>query len=142
MPEDQAISQDPKAEFIDVAVWHGSLDRARKILSTHPEIASSDIYTAALLGDHEAVARFLVEAPANATAKGGPRHWDALTYLCFSRFLRLEPARSEGFLKAATALLDAGADPNTGFFEKGSPARARMGRRALRRCGRRLIIPS
>ena len=93
MPEDQPVPQDPRAEFINVSVWHGSLDRAREMLAAHPEIASSDIHTAALLGDHEAVARFLVEDPANATAKGGPRNWDALTHLCFSKFLRLEPAR-------------------------------------------------
>jgi ankyrin repeat protein len=33
-----------------------------------------------------------------------------------SRYLRLDPARSSGFVRAATALLDAGADANTGFF--------------------------
>jgi hypothetical protein len=32
--------------------------------------------------------------------------------------LRLGSARTEGFLKAATALLNAGANPNTGFFEE------------------------
>ena len=118
MLEPQAPPRDPKAEFINVSVWHGSLDRAREILAAHPEVASSDIHTAALLADHEAVARFLAADPANATAKGGPRNWDALTHLCFSRFLRLDPARSAGFLKAATVLLDAGANPNTGFFEE------------------------
>ena len=118
MPEIQAPPEDPRAEFINASVWHGSLDHAQEILAVHPEVASSDIHTAALLGDHEAVARFLTEDPANATAKGGPRNWDALTHLCFSKFLRLDPARTEGFLKAATALLDAGANPNTGFYEE------------------------
>ena len=118
MAQDEIAPQDSRSELINVSVWHGSLDRAREILAAHPEVASSDIHTAALLGDFEAVARFLAEDPANATAKGGPRNWDALTHLCFSRFLRLEPARTEGFLKAATALLDAGANPNTGFFEE------------------------
>ena len=118
MPEEQTAHQDPTAEFINVSVWHGSLDRAQEILAEHPEVASSDIHTAAVLGDHEAVRRFLAADMANATAKGGPRNWDALTHLCFSKFLRLEPARTEGFLKAATALLDAGANPNTGFFQE------------------------
>jgi hypothetical protein len=107
MPENQTAPQDRRAEIINVSVWHGSLDRAQKILAEHPEVASSDIYTAALLGDHEAVARFLAEDPANAIAKGGPRNWDALTHLCFSKFLRLEPARTEGFL---SELPRAGAD--------------------------------
>lgn len=118
MPERQTSRQDPRAEFIDASVWHGALDRAKEILTAHPEVASSDIYTAALLGDHEAVSRFLAVNPANATAKGGPRNWDALTYLCFSKFLRLDPVRTDGFLEAAAALLDAGADPNTGFFDE------------------------
>jgi len=84
------VAQDVRAEFINVSVWHGSLDRAREILAAHPEVGSSDIHTAALLGDHQAVTRFLAEDPVNATAKGGPRNWDALTYLCFSKFLRLD----------------------------------------------------
>lgn len=118
MPENKTTAQDLRDEFINVSVWHGSLDRAQEILAAHPEVASSDIHAAALLGDHEAIARFLAEDPTNATAKSGPRNWDALTHLCFSRFLRLEPARTGGFLKAAAALLDAGANPNTGFFEE------------------------
>jgi hypothetical protein len=44
------------AEFINVSVWHGSLDRAQEILAEHPDVASSDIHTAAVLGDHEASA--------------------------------------------------------------------------------------
>jgi len=51
-----------------------------------------------------------------AVAQGGPRGWDALTYLCFSRYLRLDAARSDGFVRAAEVLLDAGASPNTGFY--------------------------
>jgi len=39
-----------------------------------------------------------------------------LTHLCFSKYLRLDPTRTKGFVDAATALLDAGANPNTGFY--------------------------
>lgn len=108
---------DPRAAFIETCVWHGSLDRAEAILTAHPEIASSDIHTAALLGDDAAVRRFILLDPANATAKGDPRGWDALTHLCFSKYLRLDRARTGGFVRAATALLDAGASANTGFWE-------------------------
>src|ERR1022692_5031127 len=108
---------DPRAPFIDASLWHGSLDEAAAILAAHPELADSDIYAAAILGDDAAVRRFLQLDPGNATAKDGPRQCDALTYLCFSRYLRLEPERSDAFLRAATALLDAGASANTGFFE-------------------------
>jgi ankyrin repeat protein len=110
-------ASDPRAAFIDASLWHGSLDCAAAILTEHPEIANSDIYTAAILGDDAAVRRFLQLDPRTATAKGGARGWDALTYLCFSKYLRLDAPRSAAFVRAATALLDAGASANTGFFE-------------------------
>src|SRR5512141_109386 len=94
----------------------GSLDEAKAILSAHPEVAAASIHTAAVLGNDSAVIQFLRGDPATATARGGPYGWDALTYLCVSRYLRLDKSRSEGFVSAATALLDSGADPNTGFF--------------------------
>jgi ankyrin repeat protein len=111
-------TDDPRDAFLEACVWHGSLAAAEAILAAHPEIGSSDIHTAAILGDDTAVRRFLALDPGCATAKGGPRDWDALTYLSFSKYLRLDPARSDGFLRAATALLDAGASANTGFFEE------------------------
>src|SRR5438552_8377382 len=108
---------DPRAAFIEAAVWHGTLDRAAAIVAAHPEIASSDIHSAAILGDDAAVRRFLAFDPGNATVKGGPRGWDALTHLCFSKYLRLDRARSAGFVRAAQALLDGGASANTGWYE-------------------------
>jgi len=108
---------DPRAAFIEAAVWHGTLERAAAILAAHPEVASSDIHSAAVLGDDAAVRRFLERDPGNATMKGGPRGWDALTHLCFSKYLRLDAARSVGFVRAAQALLDAGASANTGWYE-------------------------
>lgn len=117
---------DPVAAFIhaacvplDAAHVSGTLDEARAILAAHPSVAGASIHTAAILGDDDAVRRFLALDPAQATAKGGPRGWDALTHLCFSRWLRLDAARSDGFVRAAAALLDAGADPDTGWFEAG-----------------------
>ncbi len=109
-------SDDPRAAFIDASLWHGSIDRSEAILAAHPEIAGSDIHIAAILGDDAAVRRLLELDAANATAKGGPRGWDALTHLCFSKYLRLDRTRSDRFVLAATALLDAGASANTGFF--------------------------
>lgn len=105
------------AEFVEAAVGHGSLDRANAILAAYPGIATSDIHTAAILGDDVLVRRFLERSPEDAVAKGGPRGWDALTHLCFSRYLRLDPSRSGGFVRAAEALLDAGASANTGYYD-------------------------
>lgn len=95
----------------------GTLEDAEAILAAHPELASSDIHTAAIVGDDESVRRFIALDPENAAVKGGPYGWDALTDLCFSRYLRLDRARSAGFVRAAAALLDAGVSANTGFWE-------------------------
>ncbi len=98
--------------------WHASatLDEAQAILAAHPEVSGSSIHVAAILADDAGVRRFLALDPGAATAPGGPYGWDPLTHLCFSRYLRLAPARSEGFVRAAAALLDAGASANTGFY--------------------------
>jgi ankyrin repeat protein len=86
------------------------------ILARYPEVATSTIYAAAILADESAVRGFLARDPGGTTAKGG-NDWDALTCLCFSRYLRIDKARSEAFVRTARALLDAGASANTGWFE-------------------------
>jgi ankyrin repeat protein len=95
----------------------GTLDRAEKILRSNPELAAANIFAAAIVGNHEIVGRLVDHDKQLATAKGGPRGWDPLTYLCFSRYLKIDGARSEDFVATATILLDAGADPNSGWFE-------------------------
>lgn len=110
---------DIRAEFIAAATWHGSLERADAILAAHPELATSDIHTAAVLGDETALRRFIAQEQGSVSAKSPPYDGDALNYLCLSKYLRLDPTRSAAFLRAATALLDAGADPNTGFWTTG-----------------------
>jgi ankyrin repeat protein len=105
--------------FIDSAVWHGGLERANAMLAADPTLAGRSIFTAAILGDDAAVRRFVAVDPAAATAVSGPYGATALVYLCFSNYLRLEPARTPAFVSAATALLDAGADPNGGFRSTG-----------------------
>jgi ankyrin repeat protein len=87
------------------------------ILALHPQVAASSIYTAAILADEATVSAFLARDPGSATAKGGPLGWDALTHLCFSRYLRLDRTRSDAFVNTARALLDAGASANTGWIE-------------------------
>jgi ankyrin repeat protein len=119
-----ASVSDPVAAFIEAAcvprdTLHGSgtFERAEAILAANPAVATANIYTAAILGDAASVRRFLALDAHSATAKGGPYGWDALTHLCFSRYLRLDRAKSDGFIAAARALLDAGADANTGWME-------------------------
>ena len=119
---------DPLNTFIQVACvdrhgWHGggTLEHAELILARYPATANANIYTAAILGDDRSVRGFLSANPALATATGGPHNWDALTYLCFSRYLRpdlnFDASRSASFVAAARALLEAGASANTGWTE-------------------------
>jgi ankyrin repeat protein len=116
--------RDPVSTFIEVACidrhgWHGSgtIEHAEMIRSRYPEVTSASIYGAAVLGDAATVRTFLARDVSLAMAKGGPHGWDALTYLCFSRYLRVDKARSEDFVDAARALLEAGANANTGWTE-------------------------
>src|SRR5690242_8379320 len=90
----------------------GGLERAKAILAEHHEVAHENIFTAAILGQSELVARSILDDPESATRKGGPYNWDPLTHLCFSRFLRLRKDETDGFAVSAEMLLEAGADPN------------------------------
>jgi len=108
-----------RLSFIKASTWHGTLDEAESLLSEHPELAGLDIHTAAILGDHEGVRRFLAQDKNNATATSEPYGANPLTHLCLSKYLRLDKRPSADFVQAATALLDAGADPNGGFWTGG-----------------------
>lgn len=115
---------DPVSAFIEVSCvprhsWHGSgtLEHAEMILARYPHVAKSNIYVAAILADEATVRNFLLQNPGSANATGGPHKWDALTYLCFSRYLRIDKARSEAFLSTARSLLDAGASAKTEWVE-------------------------
>jgi ankyrin repeat protein len=100
--------------------WHGAgtLDRAQAILAEHPSIRSHDVYVSAVLGDHQAIEAQVSRDPDLATATGGLYDWDALTYLCFSKYLRLDRARASDFLESARFLLAHGASAQTGFYSQ------------------------
>src|SRR5581483_3780265 len=94
------------------------------LLARYPAVATASIFSSAVLADETAVRDRLKRDSSLATAKGGPHKWDALTYLCFSRYLRIEKDRSASFVACARALLEAGADANTGWIEYiGDPPR-------------------
>jgi hypothetical protein len=79
-----------------------------------PGLVDQHIWAAASAGDPVALARHLAARPGLATTRGGPFGWDPLLYLCYARapIDRTE----DDVLAAATLLLDAGADPNTGYL--------------------------
>ena len=120
--------RDPVFLFLEFASverhgWHGSgnLDQANLILLRYPHVANASIHTAAVLADESTVRAFLTSKSEStstlATAPGGPYNWDPLTYLCFSRYLRLDPTRSEAFVRTARALLEAGASANACWYD-------------------------
>jgi ankyrin repeat protein len=117
---------DPITAFIEAACVpmdgsshaSGTLDRAEAILAEHPEIAEHDVFTASLVGNDAAVRRFVERDPDQATATGALYDWDPLTYVCFSRYLRLDPGRSTGLVGTALFLLEHGASANTGFYSQ------------------------
>ena len=118
-PAEPATLETVRERFIRAATWHGGLAEAKAILAEFPALAVADIHLAAISGDDAAVARFLAADPASVHACTGPlgvNGADALALLCLSKFLRLDDARTPAFVRAATALLDAGADANTGFW--------------------------
>jgi hypothetical protein len=109
-----------------------------RLLERHPEIADANFYASVVCGDLDAVNRALAADPGLATrasegadpARGeaagegdlvkrdwGPKGWQPLLYLCFTR-LPL-PAVDRNAVAIAARLLDLGADPNA-YFMAGS----------------------
>jgi ankyrin repeat protein len=114
------VSSFIEAACVDIHGWHGggTLEHAEMILARYPDLANASIFGAAVLGNENAVRDWLVSDRALATAKGGLHAWDALTYLCFSRYLRIDNTRADAFAACARALLENGASADTGWMEE------------------------
>jgi ankyrin repeat protein len=91
----------------DAARWA----RAAEMLLNDPSIATRDTWHAAACANASAI------VPAEASLQHAPFGWEPLLYLCYSRV----PMSEMDALATATALLDAGADPNAGFLWHGLP---------------------
>lgn len=92
--------------------------RARALDAAHPEIARSDLYAAAAVGDVATVRAFLDRDRSLVSRKGGALRWEPLLYACYSRFDGDDRQRST--LGVARLLLERGADPNAGFLWRGA----------------------
>ncbi len=123
-PHQSPVSADPGEEFLRLACLnHGDDDPERVVqaasrLATRPSLAAETIYTAAAVGDTDAVRHHLDLDPACAGREGGPHRWEPLLYLAYSA---LDSDRC-AHLEAARVLLDAGADPNAGYLWEGLPS--------------------
>jgi len=91
--------------------------RAADMLTAATELPNETVWAAAAAADPDAIGRHLRADAALADVNGGPLRWTPLMYLCYSR---ATPTRSCGeTIAAATLLLDAGADPDTGYLWRG-----------------------
>jgi ankyrin repeat protein len=97
--------------------WHHEMARhtARRLLEQHPELAHDSFCTAIVCGDIDAVRRVLAESPVAAREKTGPKGWEPLLYLCFTRLPHLD-AVTRNAVDIARLLLRHGADPNVHFM--------------------------
>lgn len=115
--QSQLNFQELVTAFIDAAVT--DLHRAQEILDKHPQIANAGLYAALVLGDVKQIEEALKETPDFAKAKVGPRNWEPLLYICFSRYADGRSTRAADMTAAAQLLLRHGADPNSfAIFEQ------------------------
>jgi uncharacterized protein len=89
--------------------WPSKWRRAERLRERQPEIARSDVFTAAVSGELERVRELLRAQPALATTRGGPQLWPPLLFVCYGR------VHNPAALEIAQLLLDAGADANAHF---------------------------
>jgi hypothetical protein len=117
----ESIGAANSAAALIEACLGGDTNRANELLAANPALSATDLYTACVTGDATAAERLLVRDPGIAKAKGGPKDREPLLYLCFSRFWRAEPARTEAALAIAQRLLKLGADANAFFTRSDYP---------------------
>ncbi|GLZ41004.1 ankyrin repeat domain-containing protein [Actinokineospora sp. NBRC 105648] len=106
---------DREAEFLAHACLTYGADsperraRAADLVPAEPP----SLLTAVVLGDVEATRAWLDRDPGAAVRPGGPFDWEPLLYLAYARLDRGNPVVVAGLL------LDAGADPDSGFLWQG-----------------------
>jgi uncharacterized protein len=88
---------------------------AARLLARHPEIAHDNIHTAAAAHDVDAVRRFLAQDVGLARYRHPFDGWTPLLRLAYAR-LPID-AVAQNAVPIATALLDAGADPNAAWSD-------------------------
>lgn len=87
---------------------------AADLLAHFPGLLDGSVFAAAAAMDAAALRRHVAHDPVSAVRQGGPFRWPPLLYLCYSR-LPVERTETE-VLDAAGLLLDAGADPDSGYL--------------------------
>lgn len=101
-------------EFVRAATG-GAADRARRLLTLHPAVATATLQTALVLGDAAHVEARLTEHPSLAATPGGPQQWEPLLYVCHTCLHRDDTRRLDGLLTIARRLIALGANPNAEY---------------------------
>ena len=102
--EERTLGSDAAArEFVEAAT-DGRTLRAERLLALHPRIAGSSFYAALLVGDVATVESHLAKRPELATARGGPRDWLPLHYVCHTALAHSSAANADGIVAIARRL--------------------------------------
>jgi uncharacterized protein len=91
-----------------------ALHAAGRFLAHYPGLAQHSFYTAIVCGNIDYVKRALHEQPLLARQKGGPKGWEPLHYLCFTRLNH--PPSNDNAPAMARLLLEHGAHANAYFM--------------------------
>jgi len=91
-------------------------DNALRQLAADPALAVRTAATMAACGRADELAALLAADPGAAVREDGPHRWPPVLYLCYSRLGLGDP------IGTMRLLLDAGADPNSGFLWRGLPS--------------------
>ena len=118
--DDVDADDDPVDAFLRLACLSYTApyaaDDARVRLQGDPSLADSTPGTMAACGRAEQLAELLDRDPRAVSRETGPHRWPPLLYLCYSRLDLGDP------IATLRALLDAGADPDSGFLWHGLPS--------------------
>jgi ankyrin repeat protein len=112
------------ADFIDAAL--SDLPKAEALMATHPNIIHGGFHVDLVLGNTSGAVEFLAEFPALAVTPGGPRNWEPLLYVCFSRYAGGSASRGPAMVEVALVetaqvLLRHGANANATYIHKDWP---------------------
>lgn len=100
-----------------VSVCSEQVSYASQLLKIDDSFTDIDLCAASASGNIPVLKQLLVKNSVNDDQ--GPLATTPLVYACQSRLLVTDSARREGIVECARLLLEAGADPNRGFFREG-----------------------
>ncbi|MCR8546752.1 ankyrin repeat domain-containing protein [Salipiger sp. P9] len=118
--ETQGLDRAARVQRLKVALFHGQMRVAERLLDETPDLADGLFGLQCALYRREAVAAALAEEPALAVTRFGPR--SPILHLAFSRWIHVRPELEADMLAVAELLLAHGADVNDGYpYREGDP---------------------